>query len=144
MIRYTNQRWMQSTAGKMEAISAEGVSGTSIPDGMKMVVGSEQQLKRRGSMRRATIVLCAMVLIAALAAGCATSNAIGNARAQLQKAKAAGADWSAPYEYYAAEAYLGKAVFQAEKGDTKQADIFTKQSSDYSAKALGMAKGGAK
>jgi hypothetical protein len=85
-----------------------------------------------------------VVLIAGLAGGCATSTAIGNAREQLQKAKAAGADWSAPFEYYAAEAYLGKAVQQAELGDTKQAGIFTKQSSDYSAKALQMAKGGAK
>jgi len=95
-------------------------------------------------MRRASVVLCTVLLVAALAAGCATSNAIGNARGQLQKAKAAGADWSAPFEYYAAEAYLGKAVFQAQEGDTKQANIFVKQSSDYSAKALGMAKGGAK
>jgi len=95
-------------------------------------------------MRRASIVLCAVILIAGLAAGCATSNAIGDARGQLEKAKGAGADWSSPFEYYAAEAYLGKAVFQAEKGDNKQADIFTKQSADYSAKALEIAKGGAK
>lgn len=95
-------------------------------------------------MRRASIVLCVVILVAGLAAGCATSNAIGSARAQLEKAKAAGASWSAPYEYYAAEAYLGKAVYQAEQGDTKQANIFTKQSADFSAKALGMAKGGAK
>jgi len=95
-------------------------------------------------MRRASVVLCVMLLIAGLAAGCATSNAIGDARAQLQKAKGAGADYTAPFEYYAAEAYLGKAVQQAEKGDTKQANIFTKQSADYSAKALAIAKGGAK
>jgi len=95
-------------------------------------------------MRRASIVLCAVILIAGLGAGCATSNAVQSARAQLEKAKAAGAEWSAPNEYYSAEAYLGKAVFSAEIGDTKQANIFTKQSSDYSAKALGMAKGGAK
>jgi outer membrane lipoprotein-sorting protein len=95
-------------------------------------------------MRRASILLCAVLLIAGLVGGCATSNAIGNARAQLQQAKSAGADMLAPYEYYAAEAYLGQAVKQAEKGDNKQANIFTKQSSDYSAKALGMAKGGAK
>ena len=95
-------------------------------------------------MRRASIGLCVAILIAGLAVGCATSNAIGNARAQLQKAKGAGAEWSAPYEYYAAEAYLKKAVFSAEIGDTKQADTFTRQSADYSAKALGMAKGGAK
>jgi hypothetical protein len=95
-------------------------------------------------MRRASIVLCTVLLIAGLAAGCATSNAIQGAREQLQKAKAAGADWTAPYEYYAADAYLGKAVYQAEQGDTKQADVFTKQSADYSAKALAIAKGGAK
>jgi ribosomal protein L9 len=95
-------------------------------------------------MRRASIVLCAMILIAGLAAGCATSNTIGNAQAQLAKAKAAGAEKKAAFEYYAAEAYLGKAVFSAEIGDTKEANIFTKQSSDYSAKALQMAGGGAK
>jgi hypothetical protein len=95
-------------------------------------------------MRRAMVFLFAGVLIAGLAAGCATSNAIGDARAQLGKAKGAGAVWSAPFEYYAAEAYLGKAVHQAEKGDNKQANIFTKQSSDYSAQALAIAKGGAK
>ena len=95
-------------------------------------------------MRRALIVLCAVVLIAGLAAGCATSNAIQSAREQLGKAKDAGAIWSAPFEYYAGEAYLGKAVFQAEKGDPRQADIFTKQSADYSAKALEIARGGAK
>jgi hypothetical protein len=95
-------------------------------------------------MRRASIVLCVVVLIAGLAGGCATSNAIGNARAQLQKAKAAGADWSAPYEYYSADAYLNKAVAEAEEGDTKAANVFTEQSMNYSTKALGMAKGGAK
>ena len=95
-------------------------------------------------MRRILIVLCAMVLIAGLAAGCATSNAIQSARAQLEAAKAAGAAWSAPFEYYAAEAYLEKAVFSAEIGDPKQANILTNQSAGYSAQALQMAKGGAK
>jgi hypothetical protein len=95
-------------------------------------------------MKRVSMVLCTMLLIAGLAAGCATANAIQSARSQSQAAKAAGADWSAPFEYYAGEYYLNKAVHEAEEGDTKQANIFTKQSSDYSAKALGMAKGGAK
>ena len=95
-------------------------------------------------MRRASVVLCALLLIAGLAGGCATANAIGDARAQLAKAKGAGAEWSAPFEYYAAEAYLGKAVFSAEIGDTKAAETFTKQSAGYSAKALEMAKGRAK
>ncbi len=95
-------------------------------------------------MKRASIVLCAVILIAGLAAGCATSNAMRDAKEQLQKAKAAGAQWSAPFEYYAAEEYIKKADFSAGIGDTKQANILTKQSSDYSAKALGIAKGGAK
>lgn len=95
-------------------------------------------------MRRPWIVFCAVVLIFGLAAGCATSNAIQSAREQLEKAKGAGAAWSAPFEYYAAEAYLGKAVHQAEKGDPKQANIFTEQSRAYSAKALELAGGGAK
>jgi hypothetical protein len=95
-------------------------------------------------MRRVAMVLCAMLLIAGMSAGCATSNAIQSSRAQLEAAKAAGAAWSAPFEYYAGEFYLNNAVHEAEEGDTKAANVFTKQSSDYSAQALGMAKGGAK
>lgn len=95
-------------------------------------------------MRREWIVLCAVLLIAGLAGGCATSNALQSARAQLEKAKGAGADWSAPFEYYAAEAYLNKASAEAEEGDNKAANVFTDQSAGYSAKALEIAKGGAK
>jgi hypothetical protein len=95
-------------------------------------------------MRRAWIVFCATMLIAGLSAGCATKNALESTRMSLDKAKAAGAEKNAAYEYYMGEAYLGKAVQQAELGDTKQAGIFNKQAADYSAKALGMAKGGAK
>jgi len=94
-------------------------------------------------MKRTWVAVLAIVLIAGLVGGCATANGIQSARAQLQKAKASGAEWSAPYEYYSAEAFLGQAEYQAEKGDLKQADIFTKQSADYSAKALQMV-GGAK
>jgi len=95
-------------------------------------------------MKRPWIVLLAVVLCVGLVAGCATANAIQGARTSLDKAKAAGAESKAPFEYYAADAYLGKAVHQAEKGDNKQADIFTKQSQEYSAKALEMAGGGKK
>jgi predicted small secreted protein len=95
-------------------------------------------------MKRPWVFLCIVILSAGLLAGCATANGIQSARAQLEKAKAAGAEWSAPYDYYAAEAYLKKAEFQAGKGDNKQADIFTKESAGYSAKALQMAGGGAK
>lgn len=95
-------------------------------------------------MRRAWVVLCAVVLIAGLASGCATSNAIESARMSLDKAKAAGAQDKAAFEYYAAEAYLNKASAEAGEGDCKAANAFTKQSQEYSAQALGMAKGGAK
>ena len=95
-------------------------------------------------MKRALVAFCAVVLIAGLAAGCATSNAIQSARGQLEKAKDVGAIWSAPFEYYAGEAYLKKAVLEAEEGDCKAANVFTKQSADYSAQALQMAGGGAK
>lgn len=100
--------------------------------------------KRRVPMRRAWVVLCAVVLIAGLAVGCATSNAIESARMSLDKAKAAGANLSAPFEYYAAEGYLNKAGVEAAEGDCKAANAFTKQSLEYSAKALQMAGGGAK
>lgn len=95
-------------------------------------------------MRRASIVLCVVLLIAGLSAGCATQNALSSTRMTLDKAKAAGAEKKAAYEYYMGEAYLGKAVEQANLGDSKQAEIFNKQAADYSAKALEMSKGGAK
>jgi len=95
-------------------------------------------------MKRPWLVLLAVVLFAGLVAGCATTNAMQSAQTSLDKAKAAGAMTKAPYEYYAAEAYLNKATIQVEKGDSKQADIFTKESAAYSAKALQMAGGGAK
>jgi len=94
--------------------------------------------------KRFGFLLLAMMLIAALAGGCATANGIQHARAQLAKAKAAGAEWSSPYDYYAADAYLKNAVKQAEEGDTKAANAFRQQSEAYSSKALQMAGGGAK
>jgi len=95
-------------------------------------------------MKRPWVLLTAVLLSGGLAAGCATVNALQSARASLDKAKAAGAETKAPFEYYAAQAYLKKAEIQAEKGDNKQANIFTKQSADYSAAARGIAGGGAK
>jgi len=95
-------------------------------------------------MKRPWVLLLAVVLCAGLVAGCATANALQSAREALDKAKAAGAMTKAPFEYYAAEAYLNKATIQVEKGDYKQTDIFRKQSVGYSSKALEMSKGGAK
>ena len=95
-------------------------------------------------MKRPWVAWLVVVLCAGLVAGCATANAIERTQKTFAQAKAAGAQTKAPFEYYAAEAYLAKAVHQAEKGDPKQADIFNKQAADYAAKALEMSKGGAK
>jgi hypothetical protein len=96
-------------------------------------------------MKRPWMVLFAMVLCAGLIAGCATANSIQNARTQLAKAKDAGAVWTAPYEYYAAEEYLKLAVMEAEEGSPKKdVDLFLSKSLSNSAKALESVKGGAK
>ena len=95
-------------------------------------------------MKRPLVVLSAVVLSAGLAAGCATADAIQNARKSLGNAKAAGGQSKAPFEYYAAEGYLNKASLEAEEGDCEAADAFTKESEAYSAKALEKAGGGAK
>ncbi|MDO8945338.1 MAG: hypothetical protein Q7U75_19305 [Desulfobacterales bacterium] len=96
-------------------------------------------------MKRPWIILFAIVLCAGLIAGCATANSIQNARAQMAKAKDAGAVWSAPYEYYAAEAYLARAVHEAEDGSpAADVDLFVKKSLDNSKKALDSVGGGAK
>ncbi len=96
-------------------------------------------------MKRPWMVLFAIVLCAGLIAGCATANSIQSARAQLAKAKDAGAVWTAPHEYYAAEEYLKQAVHEAEEGSPRaDVDLFLKKSLDYSAMALQSTKGGAK
>ena len=63
----------------------------------------------------------ATVLTAALwAGGCATTNAIKSARESLDRAKSAGAEAKAPYEYYSAAAYLYQANHEAGEGDKKK------------------------
>lgn len=96
-------------------------------------------------MKRPWVALCAIVLIVGLSiAGCATANKIQAARSTMDQARAAGAVYKAPFEYKAAEAYLKQAVYQAEKGDRKAADEFTKEAQAYASKALEMSGGGAK
>ena len=96
-------------------------------------------------MKRPWVGLWAIVLIAGLSlAGCASASKIQGTRATLDQAKAAGAADKAPFEYNAAEAYLKKAVHQAEKGDPEAAETFRKQADTYAVKALEMSGGGAK
>ena len=95
-------------------------------------------------MKRPWILLVAIVLCAGLVGGCATADSISGARKQLEKAKPDGAEWSAPYECFAAEAYLKKAVHEAEEGSPKEdVDLFLKKSLEFSKKAL-ESVGGAK
>ena len=86
----------------------------------------------------------AVLACVVLFAGCGAANAIGNARASFDRAKAAGAETKAPADYYMAEAYLEKADHEAKEGDNKQARIFAEQSGKYSSQALQKAGGGAK
>ena len=95
-------------------------------------------------MKRPWILLLVIVLCAGLIGGCAATGPISKARAQLAKAKNAGADWSAPYEYYAAEAYLKKAIHEAEEGSPEaDVNLFLSKSLENSQKAL-ESVGGAK
>ena len=95
-------------------------------------------------MKRPWAVAAAVVLSAGLAAGCATAKAMRSAQTSFEKAKAAGAEAKAPYEYYAAEAYFLQAKHEEVEGDGKQARVFANQSEFFSAKAIEKAGGGAK
>jgi len=92
------------------------------------------------------IVLKTIVLLSsvALIGGCATANTVGNARASLDKAKAAGAEAKAPEDYYMAEAYFTKAEHETKEGDKDEAKEFAEKSMKYSEQALQKAGGGAK
>jgi len=90
------------------------------------------------------MALAYVVLFAGVAAGCAGGKALRSAQASFERAKTAGAEAKAPYEYYAAEAYLNQASHEAGERDKRQAEVFSKQSEFYSVKALEMAGGGAK
>jgi hypothetical protein len=69
---------------------------------------------------------------------------VKNARTSFENAKAADAEAKAPYEYYAAEAYLGLADHEMEEGDRDGARLFAEKSEKMSAEALKKAGGGAK
>lgn len=76
--------------------------------------------------------------------GCASGQAIQRARASLDEAKAAGAEAKAPYEYTAADMYLGLAVEEHGEQDWRAAQEWADQSAKFSAEAAQKAKGGEK
>ncbi len=95
-------------------------------------------------MKRPWALTLAVVLAAAMAAGCSSATALRNARSSFDKAKAAGAESKAPYEYYSAEAYLGLAEHEHEEGDRSGMREFSEISEKFSAEAIEKAGGGAK
>jgi len=95
-------------------------------------------------MKQRVFILLATSVSIALLAGCAATGAIESARRSFEQARAAGAETKAPYEYYAAEAYLERAKDEVTEGDTAQAKVFAGESEAYAAQALSKAKGGAK
>lgn len=79
-----------------------------------------------------------------LLAGCASTQEVRSAKDAFEKAKAAGAESKAPYEYYAAEAFLERMDHEVDEGDNKAAREFAKESQAHSEAALRMSGGGAK
>lgn len=95
-------------------------------------------------MKRSWALTLAVFLSAGLAAGCSSAGLLKNARTSFDEAKAAGAEAKAPYEYYAAESYLGLAEHEVEEGDRDGVREFAEKSEKFSAEALKKAGGGAK
>ncbi|HJX14972.1 MAG TPA: DUF4398 domain-containing protein [Candidatus Deferrimicrobiaceae bacterium] len=95
-------------------------------------------------MKRSWALPLSAVLAAGLAVGCSSATALNNARTSFEKAKAAGAEAKAPYEYYSAQSYLGLAEHETQEGDRHGAREFAETSRKFSTEALQKAGGGAK
>ncbi len=70
--------------------------------------------------------------------------AVENAGIAFEKAKAAGAERTAPYEYHLAEEYLLLAKEELNEGDRVGVGHFAAESEKYSFQAIERAKGGLK
>jgi hypothetical protein len=84
-----------------------------------------------------------IVLSLAMAGGCAHLGKVDKAAESFQKAEELGAEQKAPYEYYAAKAYLDMARHEVEDSDRKQAGIFAEKSMSFAEQAISKS-GGAK
>ncbi len=93
-------------------------------------------------MRRTLPWFLSFLLTFVLLSGCATSDALRNARDSFDRSKAAGAEVKAPYEYHMAESYLNRAEHEAGEGDGDEARDFAAKSGKFSGDALEKAKGG--
>lgn len=98
-------------------------------------------------MRRFLPCLTTLLLLlpsAAWLAGCTSAQALSSARASLGRARAAGAEAAAPYDYYMAESFLADADHEAGEGDYRQARVFASRSEECSLRARRVAEGGAR
>jgi hypothetical protein len=68
--------------------------------------------------------------------------AVENANTAFERAKAAGAETLAPYEYYTAEEYLKLAMEELASGDRIGVALFAAESEKYSFEAMEKAGGG--
>ena len=64
------------------------------------------------------------------------TKAVADARAAFETARAAGAEWASPYEYYAAEEFLALAKEELDSGDTIGVADFAAESERLSALAV--------
>jgi hypothetical protein len=72
----------------------------------------------------------------------ARMEAVENANTAFERAKAAGAETLAPYEYYTAEEYLKLAMEELASGDRIGVALFAAESEKYSFEAMEKAGGG--
>lgn len=114
---------------------------------------NERLRNRKGFILR--VALGAVVMIFALnvssSAGSsqeksftARKETVEKARIAFEKAKSAGAEKSAPHEYYLAEEYLHLAKEELSEGDRIGVERFAEESEIYSLRAMEKAKGGSR
>jgi len=87
--------------------------------------------------------LAVLVVLTISFSGCATVAQLDDAEARFNQAKSMGAEQKAPFEYYAAEAYLEWARHERVEGDGEQANIFAEETVKYADQAI-QKSGGAK
>lgn len=90
--------------------------------------------------RSVTLALAAGLMVLSGCAPLNASTAIREAEAHMDKARAAGADKAAPYEYFLARAYLIKAKRTEGYSEFGIAEQYGLQAKDYALKAMSEAR----
>jgi hypothetical protein len=108
------------------------------------IQSTEGRNERRKCMRRLGILIAVALFASGSLFGCSTDRMVRQANDSFEKARQAGAETKAPYEFYAAQEYLELAEHEKDEMDNKQARIWAEQSLKHSAAALDKAGGGGK